>query len=175
LDSIVSTNGAALVTNFFQIVMDEVPYSDGGRWGQWADGGGSSLERIDPRANPRLPSNWADSNETAKAPWKLVTATGTIDNGNVAANQLQVLLQGAGECLIDNVQVLSNGVNLVANLRRMPAAGRRKARNRSPVWRRPKVRAPAAPITFARWNAATIRSIASAPRSPQRSPPARPT
>lgn len=115
LDSIVSTNGAALVTNFFQIVMDEVTYSDGGRWGQWSDGGGSSLERIDPRANPRLPSNWADSDETAKAPWKLVTATGTSDNGNVAANQLQVLLQGTGECLIDNVQVLSNGVNLIAN------------------------------------------------------------
>ncbi|MGC3960735.1 MAG: lamin tail domain-containing protein [Verrucomicrobiota bacterium] len=115
LDSIVGTNGAALVTNFFQIVMDEVTYSDGGRWGQWADGGGSSLERIDPRANSRLPSNWADSNETTKAPWKLVTATGTIDNGNVAANQLQVLLQGAGECLIDNVQVLSNSVNLIAN------------------------------------------------------------
>jgi hypothetical protein len=114
-DSIVSTNGMVVATNFFQIIVDEVAYADGGRWGQWADGGGSSLERIDPRANSRLPSNWADSNETTKAPWKLLTATGTIDNGNVAANQLQVLLQGAGECLIDNVQVLSNSVNLIAN------------------------------------------------------------
>jgi len=114
-DSIVSTNGMVVVTNFFQIVVDEVTYSGGGRWGKWADGGGSSLERIDPRANSRLPSNWADSNETAKAPWKLVTVTGTIDNGNVAADQLQVLLQDAGECLIDNVQVLSNSVNLIAN------------------------------------------------------------
>jgi hypothetical protein len=114
-DSIVSTNGMVVATNFFQIVMDEVTYVDGGRWGQWSDGGGSSLERIDPRANSRLPSNWADSNETQKAPWKLVTATGTIDNGNVSANQLQVLLQGVGECLIDNVEVLSNSVNLIAN------------------------------------------------------------
>lgn len=114
-DSLVSTNGGVVATNFFRIVMDEVTYADGGRWGQWADGGGSSLERMDPRANGRLPANWADSNETQKAPWKLVTTTGTIDNGNTAANQLQVLLQGAGECLIDNVQVLSNGVNLIAN------------------------------------------------------------
>lgn len=116
-DSVVSTNGSVVATNFFRIVVDEVTYDDGGRWGQWADGGGSSLERVDPRANGRLPSNWADSDETQKAPWKLVTATGTIDNGDASApaNQLQVLLQGAGECLIDNVQVLSNSVNLIAN------------------------------------------------------------
>jgi len=114
-DSLINTNGAVVTTNFFHIVVDEVTYGDGGRWGRWADGGGSSLERIDVRANSRLPSNWADSDETTKAPWKLVTATGTVDNGNVSADQLQVLLLGAGECLIDNVEVLNNEVNLVAN------------------------------------------------------------
>ena len=46
---------------------------------------------------------------------KLVSATGTIDNGNVSADQLQVLLQGAGECLVDNVEVLHNSVNLITN------------------------------------------------------------
>ncbi|HEX5218058.1 MAG TPA: lamin tail domain-containing protein [Verrucomicrobiae bacterium] len=114
-DSLISTNGSVVATNFFRIVVDEVTYEDGGRWGEWADGGGSSLERIDPRANGRLPSNWADSNETQKAPWKLVSATGTIDNGNVSADQLQVLLQGAGECLIDDVQVIVAGVNRIPN------------------------------------------------------------
>ena len=114
-DSLISTNGNVIATNFFQIAVDEVAYRDGGRWGQWSDGGGSSLERIDPRANSRLAPNWADSDETQKAPWSLITATGTLDNGNVSANQLQVLLQGAGECLIDNIQVLTNGVNLIAN------------------------------------------------------------
>jgi len=114
-ESLTSTNGTVVVTNFFRIVMDEVTYGSGGRWPELADGGGSSLERIDPRANPRLPSNWAASDETQKAPWKLVTATGTIDNGNVSADQLQVLLQGAGECLIDDVQVLVGGVNRIAN------------------------------------------------------------
>lgn len=114
-DSLVSTNGGLLATNFFSIVVDEVAYRDGGRWGQWSDGGGSSLERTDPRANSRLAPNWADSDETQKAPWSLIAATGTLDNGNTTVNQLQVLLQGAGECLIDNVQVLTNGVNLIAN------------------------------------------------------------
>lgn len=114
-DSLISTNGNVVATNFFQIAVDEVTYGSGGRWGQWSDGGGSSLERTDPRANSRLPSNWADSNETLKAPWSLISTTGTLDNGNVTADQLQVLLQGPGECLIDNVQVLTNGVNLIAN------------------------------------------------------------
>ena len=97
------------------IIVDEVTYGTGGRWPTWAHGGGSSLERIDAHANSRLPSNWADSDETQKAPWSIISATGTIDNGDVAADQLQVLLDSAGECLIDNVQVLSNSVNLIAN------------------------------------------------------------
>ena len=71
---------------------------------------------IDPHADHRLAPNWADSDETHKAPWTIISATGTIDNGDVAADELQVLLQDAGECLIDNVQVLnSSGSNLIAN------------------------------------------------------------
>src|SRR6185369_10428363 len=114
-DSLLSTNGMVITTNFFQIIVDEATYNSGGRWSKWSDGGGSSLERIDPHANSRLPSNWADSDETQKAPWKVVSVTGTLDNGNVAADQLQVLLQGVGECLVDDVQVITNGVNLIAN------------------------------------------------------------
>ena len=94
----------------------KLTYGSGGRWSEWADGGGSSLELVNPLSDHRLPSNWAESNETQKAPWTLVSATGTIDNGNVSADQLQVLLQGAGECLIDDVKVLTaGGVNLIAN------------------------------------------------------------
>src|SRR5207247_2425645 len=51
-----------------------------------------------------------------KAPWTIISATGKIDNGNVSADQLQVLLQGVGECLIDDVQVIPpNGGNLITN------------------------------------------------------------
>ena len=115
-DSLLSTNGNVVATNFFSIVVNEVTYRDGGRWGQWSDGGGSSLELIDPRANNRLAANWADSDESAKAPWTLVSHTGRLDNGNVAADQLQVLLLGTGECLIDDVEVLDAGnANRIAN------------------------------------------------------------
>ena len=116
-DTITSTNSSGqLSTNLIAITVDEVTYGSGGRWGALADGGGSSLELINPFSDHRLPSNWAESNESQKAPWTLVSATGTIDNGNVAADQLQVLLQGAGECLIDDVKVLTaTGSNLVAN------------------------------------------------------------
>ncbi|HWN96270.1 MAG TPA: lamin tail domain-containing protein, partial [Methylomirabilota bacterium] len=113
----VSTNAPGqFVTNTVDIVVNEVTYRDGGRWGQWSDGGGSSLELIDSRSDNRLAANWADSDETSKGPWTAVSVTGVLDNGLSPADQLQVLLQGAGECLIDNVEVLTAaGANLIAN------------------------------------------------------------
>ena len=48
-DWTVQTNGQGVVsTNLMHIVMNDVTYGTGGRWGQWAAGGGSSLELIDP-------------------------------------------------------------------------------------------------------------------------------
>lgn len=104
------------ITNTIWIDLDEVTYGTGGRWGTWAGGGGSSLEAINPRADRRRPGDWADSDETAKAPWTTVSYAGKLDNGDVAADSLQVLLQGPGECLIDDVEVLNaSGANQVAN------------------------------------------------------------
>ena len=116
-DTVVSTNKSGVVeTNLIFITMDEVTYGTGGRWPQWSAGGGSSLELLDPHADRRLASNWGDSDETHKAPWTVISATGTLDNGNVAPDELQLVLQGAGECLVDNIQVLdSYGNNLIAN------------------------------------------------------------
>ena len=56
-------------------------YGTGGRWGQWADGGGSSLELTDPWANHRLAANWADSDETQKSAWVNIETTGVLDHG----------------------------------------------------------------------------------------------
>ena len=118
-DTIVVTNSSGLVqTNTIHIIVEELSYRTGGRWGAWSDGGGSSLERIDPRSNPRLASNWADSDESAKAPWTNLEITGTLDLGNngYAINNLQVILQDAGECLIDDVEVIGpGGTNRIAN------------------------------------------------------------
>jgi hypothetical protein len=115
-EPVVSTNGHGFITNTMLVVVNEVNYGTGGRWPRWAAGGGSSLELIDPRSDNRLAPNWADSDETTKAPWTFVYNTGVVDNGNVSADQLQVVLQGPGECLIDDVEVLNaSGVNLIAN------------------------------------------------------------
>ncbi len=102
------------------VVVDEVTYSTGGRWGQWAHGGGSSLELIDPRGDHTLAANWADSDESAKAPWTTVEITGKLVNNGFAfsypVDMLHVILLGAGECSIDNVEVFKAGqANLVIN------------------------------------------------------------
>ncbi len=116
-DEVFSTNqNGIVVTNQIHIAVDEVTYGTGGRWPEWADGGGSSLELIDPRANRRLATSWADSDETRKAPWTSVEHTGNLDHGTGTADQLQMHLQGAGECLVDDVEVMGPSlVNLISN------------------------------------------------------------
>lgn len=113
----ISSTGLAS-TNWHYAEVDEVTYGSGGRWGQWANGGGSSLELIDPHSNKRLPSNWADSDETAKAPWTTVEFTGKLDNGNASypPTALHLLLMDAGECLVDEVEAFMSGkTNGVSN------------------------------------------------------------
>lgn len=118
-DDLVSTNAAnQRVTNQIYIAVDQVAYGTGGRWGPWADGGGSSLELRDPRSDHRLAPNWADSDESAKSGWTTVEFTGVLDLGGIAPSpsQLHLMLLGPGECLVDNVQVIPQaGGNLVAN------------------------------------------------------------
>jgi hypothetical protein len=113
-----TTNRTGLVvTNAAFVVEDEVSYQIGGRWGKWADGGGSSLELIQPRTNHRLAANWADSDETTKSDWTTVEHKGVLDNGRSDyAVALQVFLEEAGECLVDDVEVIGpGGTNLVSN------------------------------------------------------------
>lgn len=111
------TNRSGTVsTTQLNVVVDEVTYGTGGRWGRWADGGGSSLERRDPRADGRQAANWADSDETRKSPWVTLQATGPSDLGNSSADALQILSHGAGEYLIDDVVAqVGAGTNRVVN------------------------------------------------------------
>lgn len=108
--------GSPATTNVVPVVVTEVTYATGGRWGKWTAGGGSSLELVHPDDDPEFASNWADSDETAKAAWTEISVTGTLDNGTTTGDGLQVLLQDVGEALIDNVEVRDNtGANLVSN------------------------------------------------------------
>ncbi|MDF7799580.1 lamin tail domain-containing protein [Pontiellaceae bacterium B1224] len=102
-------------TNLIHIVVDDVIYEVGGQWPIWAKGGGSSLERVDPRANPRRPTTWADSDETGKADWTDISVTGLLEHGSRGASRVEGGLQGAGECLLDDVQVIYNSANYVDN------------------------------------------------------------
>ncbi|HWN96001.1 MAG TPA: lamin tail domain-containing protein, partial [Methylomirabilota bacterium] len=117
-DYVPVTNIVGVVTtNVNSIVVDEVLYGTGGRWGKWSDGGGSSLELIDPRSDNRLSSNWTDSDDTAKSVWSTISVNGILDHGDGRDfDSLQVTLLERGECLLDNVSVtLNGGVNLVTN------------------------------------------------------------
>ena len=119
--SLTVSTSQGLVTNQIYVVQDEVTYGVGGRWGQWADGGGSSLELLNPNSNHRLAYNWGDSDETGKSVWTNIEFTGTLDNGanyGSAVDYVQVGLLDVGECLVDNLEVRpggTNGANIVTD------------------------------------------------------------
>jgi hypothetical protein len=120
-DYSVALVGGVPTTNALLVVADEVTYKTGGRWGQWAHGGGSSLELINPNTNHRLAANWADSDETQKSVWTNLTFTGRLDNGaNYGGGKIDVVQVGlldVGEALVDNLAFQSGttGPNLITN------------------------------------------------------------
>jgi hypothetical protein len=91
------------------VVVDEVTYDDGGNWGHWADGGGSSLELKDPHSDNSRPGNWAASDETSKAPWTAFSYTGTLDNGSGTCNKFELMLRDSGECIVDDIVIAKSG------------------------------------------------------------------
>jgi hypothetical protein len=101
------------------IVVDEARYGVGGRWGRWSHGGGSSLELVHPLTDHQVAESWADSDESAKAPWTRIEWTGVLTNYGTAVgtpNRVNVILMGAGECLLDNIEVVKDdGLNVVSN------------------------------------------------------------
>jgi len=117
----ITTNGSGqVVTNIpFRFIVNEVTYGDGGRWGNWSDGGGSSLELIDSDADNSLPSNWADSDESSKSTWTSFQNTGPVDHtlsGQGVNDTVHIFMLGVGECIVDDVEVRNDAnVNLVAN------------------------------------------------------------
>ncbi len=119
-DTLLETNEftGVLFTNRFFIVVDEVVYQDGGRWGQWSDGGGSSLELKDARSDNTLAYNWADSDESGKSEWVSVEKTDVMNLNHPAVgsiNQLHFFLLDGGEALVDDVELEYNSVNRVVN------------------------------------------------------------
>lgn len=119
-DGTLSNNGERLTlvrpeadgVETIEVVVDTLTYQAGSRWSRWAAGGGSSLEATDLRADRSLAGAWADSDESGKAPWTTVTASGALDLGHTAVtsvDRVQFFLMGEGEALVDDVAALPNG------------------------------------------------------------------
>ncbi len=103
--------------------VDEVRYTDGGRWDGKADGGGSSLELRHPDMDNALPESWGASDETGKAVWQTFTYSGPAtpppgSNDPTQYNEFILGLINGGECLVDDVSVINNstgGTQLIQN------------------------------------------------------------
>ena len=90
---------------------DGVRYFAEGRWPESADGGGSSLELRDPRADNMNPEAWAASDESSKSQWQTFTWRGLCAPGQTGEPTLWhefalCLLDGAGEILLDDISVI---------------------------------------------------------------------
>ncbi len=91
---------------------DEVRYHDGGRWPEAADGGGSSLELMDPWANNAVAESWAASDEQARTRWVTYEIEGAADPSAVGPDgtwdEFVMGLLDAGEVLLDDLSVVED-------------------------------------------------------------------
>jgi len=100
---------------------DEVRYFSGGRWHEYADGGGSSLELRDAWADNNVPEAWAPSDERDESAWQTFTWRGLSAAGQTGEPTLWrefalCLLDGAGEVLIDDVSVIDAPATIARQL-----------------------------------------------------------
>jgi len=92
--------------------VDQVRYYSGGTWPAAADGGGSSLELRDPRADHNCGSAWGASDESARSAWQSFSYRGVVQaspvgNDNIYHEFVMGLLD-AGEILIDDIHVIAD-------------------------------------------------------------------
>ncbi len=91
---------------------DTVHYYDDGRWPSFPDGGGSTLELRDPRADNSAGDAWAASNEAARSAWQTITYEGVALPSSVGPDgtyqEFILGLLDAGTVLIDDVSVIEN-------------------------------------------------------------------
>ena len=90
--------------------VDEVRYHDDGRWHEYADGGGSSLERRDVQAEGSRAAAWAASDEGTKSAWRIYTyrERAVVNIGPSRWSEFVLGLLDAGEVLIDDLSVVES-------------------------------------------------------------------
>ncbi|MEM7263135.1 MAG: lamin tail domain-containing protein, partial [Planctomycetota bacterium] len=89
---------------------DTVRYYDNGRWPNYADGSGSSLELRDPDSDNSRAEAWEASDETGKSEWKTYTYTerATANIGPSNWREFVLGLLDSGEVLIDDISVIES-------------------------------------------------------------------
>lgn len=95
--------------------LDEVRYHDGGSWPGLADGGGSSLELIDPFQDNSVAAAWSASDESEKSTWEEL-AFDVADYIPGPESELHLYLLEGGACRIDDVEIRrAGGSNFIPN------------------------------------------------------------
>lgn len=91
---------------------DTLRYYDDGRWAEFADGGGSSLELRDADADNTRAEAWAASDEGSRSSWQTITYEGVAQPSSVGPDgsyqEFLIGLLDGGTVLIDDVSVLED-------------------------------------------------------------------
>ena len=97
-------------------LVDAVAYGDGRPWPEWADGQGASLELVDVDAPNDLPAAWTASESPAESEWETFRYFGSHE-GFAGANhsEFQFMLLGPGECLIDDVKLVTMSGKVISS------------------------------------------------------------
>jgi hypothetical protein len=94
-------------------LVDEVDYLDGGAWPSWADGGGSSLELIDPFQDNSVASAWEASDESPKSEWQLLEYDTSYTQQQ--ESELAIRMLSPGEILIDAIEISRGATQYLTN------------------------------------------------------------
>ena len=94
-------------------IVDEVHYYDGGNWPKVADGGGSSLELMDPHQDNSVASAWSASDETEKADWEEIEYP--LNYARQQQSEFQIRMLSSGEVLIDDITVTRGDRQYIRN------------------------------------------------------------
>lgn len=104
---------------------NEVTYYNDHPWPSTPNGGGSSLELRDPRADNTVPENWSASDERLRSRWRhysyRATAITPVYTPNIYNfHEFRMGLLADGEALVDNVRVIESPASSARQLLQNP-------------------------------------------------------
>ena len=90
-------------------IVDTVRYFDGGEWPRWADGGGSSMELIDPNQDNSFAQAWDSSDESQKSEATRYSYKGTLSSSTTFADppEFHLVMTGSGITVVDDLTMVS--------------------------------------------------------------------